>query len=47
MRFFAARLGSRAEAEDLVQDLYIRTAAWTGWALSTIPRPCCTGSRRT
>lgn len=24
VRFFAARLGSRAEAEDLVQDLYIR-----------------------
>ena len=27
VRFFAARLGSRAEAEDLVQDLYIRISA--------------------
>lgn len=27
VRFYAARLGSRAEAEDLVQDLYIRLAA--------------------
>lgn len=27
VRFFAARLGSRAEAEDLVQDLYLRLSA--------------------
>lgn len=27
VRFFAARLGSRAEAEDLVQDLYLRLTA--------------------
>jgi len=30
VRFFAARLGSRAEAEDLVQDLYIRISGMDG-----------------
>lgn len=30
VRFFAARLGSRAEAEDLVQDLFVRISGMDG-----------------
>ena len=37
VRFFAARLGSRAEAEDLVQDLYIRISGME--ALGPVDNP--------
>uniref|UniRef100_UPI0025ED9C08 RNA polymerase sigma factor n=1 Tax=uncultured Caulobacter sp. TaxID=158749 RepID=UPI0025ED9C08 len=37
VRFFAARLGSRAEAEDLIQDLYLKISGME--TLSPIDNP--------